>query len=236
MRRTVSGAMIVGAAGLAAALYGFSQETVDPNLTVIASADIGEEYSKVREDLTMPDLSEVPSDLVNVELHEDIRVIDVVVGPLNLADGMAHLRLPIQMTQLPVDGWMHGFEAVMMDADGNVLPSELLHHVNLISPDRRDLFTEMSLRVMAAGRETQQQNLPRILGYPIDAGDRLLVNSMFANATGDDYPEAYLHVKLFYSAEGDGLFQPRNVYPFYLDVMGPIGVKDFQVSPCGWSG
>ena len=233
MRRTVSGAMIVGAAGLAAALYGFSQETVDPNLTVIASADIGEEYSKVREDLTMPDLSEVPSDLVNVELHEDIRVIDVVVGPLNLADGMAHLRLPIQMTQLPVDGWMHGFEAVMMDADGNVLPSELLHHVNLISPDRRDLFTEMSLRVMAAGRETQQQNLPRILGYPIDAGDRLLVNSMFANATGDDYPEAYLHVKLFYSAEGDGLFQPRNVYPFYLDVMGPIGVKDFQVPADG---
>jgi hypothetical protein len=191
------------------------------------------EYSKVREDLTMPDLSEVPSNLVNVELHEDIRVIDVVVGPLNLADGMAHLRLPIQMTQLPVDGWMHGFEAVMMDADGNVLPSELLHHVNLISPDRRDLFTEMSLRVMAAGRETQQQNLPRILGYPIDAGDRLLVNSMFANATGADYPEAYLHVKLFYSAEGDGLFQPRNVYPFYLDVMGPIGVKDFQVPADG---
>lgn len=234
MRRTGSVIAIVGTAGLAAALFGFSQEPVDPNLKVFAAADLATSYSAVREDLAMPDLSAVPSGLVNVELDEDVREIDVVIGPLDLADGMAHLRLPIQMATLPVDGWMHGFEAVMRDAEGNELPSELLHHVNLISPDRRDLFTDMSLRVMAAGRETQEQKLPRLVGYPISAGDRLLVNSMFANTTGEDHPEAYLHVKLFYSAEGDGLFQPRDVYPFYLDVMGPIGVKDFPV-PAGGS-
>lgn len=233
MRRSASGALIVATLGLFAALFGFSQETPDPNLTVYTAADLATSYSTVRDDLPLPDLSTVPVDLVNVELDKDMREIDVVIGPLDLADGMHHLRLPIQLATLPVDGWMHGFEAVMKDAEGNVLPSELLHHVNLISPDRRDLFTEMSLRVMAAGRETQEQKLPRLVGYPISSGDRVLINSMFANATGSDHPEAYLHVKLFYSAEGDGLFQPRDIYPFYLDVMGPIGVKDFQVPPGG---
>lgn len=171
------------------------------------------------------------SALVRTEIDEQAHVVDLVIGPFDLAADMAHLRAPIQMAKMPVDGWMHGFEAVMEDAEGNELPLELLHHVNFIDPDHRELFSPIARRVLAAGRETQRQELPRLLGYPITSSDRMLISAMFANPTGRDYPEAYLRVRVFYSAEDEGFIAPRDVYPFYLDVMGPVGDKDFPVPP-----
>ena len=108
---------------------------------------------------------------------------------------------------------------------------DLLHHVNFIDPDKRDVFSPIARRVIAAGRETSEKKLPALLGYPIEAGDRMIISSMFANPIGTDFAEAYLRVRIFYSLEEDGFMQPRDVYPFYLDVMGPVGAKDFAVPP-----
>jgi hypothetical protein len=172
-----------------------------------------------------------PSEHVRVENRLDAREAEFIIGPVELPGDMLHLRLPVQMVEIPVDGWLHGFEAEIVDADGKVLPAELLHHVNFIDPDNRELFYPIARRVFAAGRETQRKEIPRLLGYPIQAGDRLIVSAMFTNATGSDVPEAYLHVRISYSLEEDGFLQPRDVYPFYLDVMGPVGAKDFPVPP-----
>lgn len=174
------------------------------------------------------------SDLVRVEDDPEGRRVDVLIGPVELRGGMPHLRIPIQVAELPIDGWLHGFSVTMEDAGGAAIPMETLHHVNLIDPDRRDLFSPSARRVLAAGRETSEQQLPRLIGYPVQAGDRVLVSAMFANPTGSDFPVAYLRVRLHYSLEGDGVIEPRNVYPFYLDVMGPVGRKDFAV-PAGRS-
>lgn len=171
------------------------------------------------------------SDLVRVEDDPEARHVDVLIGPVALGSGMAHLRLPIQMATLPVDGWLHGFEVSMEDPSGAAIPMETLHHVNLIDPDARDLFSPIARRVVAAGRETAEQQLPRLIGYPVQQDDRVLISVMFANPTGADFPEARLRVRLHYSLEGDGVIEPRNVYPFYLDVMGPVGRKDFAVPP-----
>jgi hypothetical protein len=171
------------------------------------------------------------SEFVRVRNHPDERAADFLIGPLNLPADMGHLRLPIQVASMPVDGWLHGFEAVMEDGQGNALPMDLLHHVNFIDPDKRDVFSPIARRVLAAGRETSQKRMPTLLGYPIQAGDRLIISSMFANPTGADFAEAYLRVRIFYSLEEDGFMQPRDVYPFYLDVMGPVGAKDFPVPP-----
>jgi hypothetical protein len=38
-------------------------------------------------------------------------------------------------------------------------------------------------------------------------------------------------VRFFYSTESDRLIQPRDIFPFYLDVMGPLGAKDFPLPP-----
>jgi len=181
-------------------------------------------------DLAVPELP-AGNEYVSVENHPDERVADFVIGPLNLPSDMGHLRLPIQMAEVPVDGWLHGFEVRMEDGEGNALPMDLLHHVNFIDPDKRDVFAPIARRVIAAGRETSQKMLPDLLGYPIQAGDRMIISSMFANPIGRDIPEAYLRVRISYSLEEDGFMQPRDVYPFYLDVMGPVGAKDFPVPP-----
>jgi hypothetical protein len=118
-----------------------------------------------------------------------------------------------------------------VDGQDRQLPNELLHHVNLIDPDRRELFSPTARRVVAAGRETVEQGMPRILGYPIEKDTRFLVAAMFANPTPTPYPEAWLRVRLDYTRKGEGLITPRDVYPFYMDVMGPVGVKDFPVPP-----
>ncbi len=171
------------------------------------------------------------SDLVRItDLRED-RTLEIVVGPISLEAGGPHLRTPVQLVSLPVAGWLHGFEWEMRDAAGRALPDRLLHHVNFIDPDRRELFSDIPRRVLAAGRETQKQGMPKFLGYPIVAGTRLLISAMFASVTDEDYPEAYLHVRLSYSLDGNGLFSPRDVYPFYLDVMGPVGAKEFPLPP-----
>jgi hypothetical protein len=171
------------------------------------------------------------NEFVRVENHTDERVADFVIGPLDLAADMGHLRLPIQVAEIPVDGWLHGFEVSMEDGEGNALPMDLLHHVNFIDPDKRDVFAPIARRVLAAGRETSRKQLPAVLGYPIQQGDRMIISSMFANPVGRDFPEAYLRVRISYSLEEDGFMQPRDVYPFYLDVMGPVGAKDFPVPP-----
>lgn len=171
------------------------------------------------------------SDIVRVEDDVEARHVDLRIGPIELRSGMPHLRLPIQIAALPVDGWLHGFDVSMEDGSGAAIPMETLHHVNLIDPDERELFSRIARRVIAAGRETAEQQLPRLIGYPVQQGDRVLISAMFANPTDTDFPEAYLRVRLHYSLEGDGVFEPRNVYPFYLDVMGPVGRKDFAVPP-----
>ncbi len=181
-------------------------------------------------ELSAPELPEV-GELVRVDNHPEERAVDFVIGPLDLPADMGHLRPPIQLARIPVDGWLHGFEVSMEDGEGEGLPMDLLHHVNFIDPDKRDVFSPIARRVLAAGRETNRKKLPALLGYPIQDGDRLIISSMFANPVGEDFPEAYLRVRVFYSLEEDGFMQPRDVYPFYLDVMGPVGAKDFPVPP-----
>ncbi len=181
--------------------------------------------------LEAPELPEADGELVAVRTLTDERLVEFDIGPLELTAGMQHLRLPIQLAVFPVDGWIHGFEVEMVDGQGNAIPMDLLHHVNFIDPDKRELFSTIARRVMAAGRETLREKLPGLIGYPVSDGDRMLIASMFANPLAEDYLDAHLIVRFHYSTESDGFLQPRDVYPFYLDVMGPIGGKDFPVSP-----
>lgn len=178
-----------------------------------------------------PPIPHTSTELVRVEHHPETRVVEVVLGPFELRDGMPHLRAPIQMVEMPVGGWLQGYGWEITDPEGQRLPDRLLHHVNFVDPDHRQLFDPTARRVLAAGRETREATLPPVVGIPFEAGTRYMVSAMFANSTGRDYPEAYLHVDLHYLRSGDKLVHPRDVYPFYLDVTGPVGLKDFEVPP-----
>lgn len=178
-----------------------------------------------------PSIPHTETERLEVRHHPDERVVELVVGPVELTDGMPHLRLPVQMARMPTEGWIRGFDWRIVGADGERLPDALLHHVNLVDPDRRQLFAPTPLRVLAAGRETRSTLLPPVMGVPFEAGTRLMVSAMFANATGTDYPAARLHLRVHYLKRGDRMIRPHDVLPFYLDVTGPVGGKDFAVPP-----
>jgi hypothetical protein len=130
---------------------------------------------------------------------------------------------------MPVAGWIRGFEWHVEDEKGAVLPNSFLHHVNLIDPARRELFGSSPLRVIAAGSETPGFHLPPVLGYPIDPNTQFMVVAMFANPTNVNHSRAYLRLRINYS---QAEWAPRlNIFPFYLDAMGLIGEKSFDVPP-----
>lgn len=205
-----------------AALVAFPILPVSP---VVAQSITDVEVSDV------PGASAVNPGLLEVTDHRAERVLELRMGPFYLPGGMPHMRAPAQFMQVPIDGWFHGFRWRIVDGEGNELPDHFLHHVNLIDVDHRELFSPIARRIMAAGRETTAQSLPDLLGVPIGQGDRWTVLAMFANPTGEDHPRAYLELELEYSLPDDHLVNPRNVFPFYTDVMPPVGDKSFPVPP-----
>ena len=157
--------------------------------------------------------------------------ITCVIGPVRLTPRTPYVRIPVQMASLPIDGWLHGFRLGMKDASGMPLPAGLLHHVTFIDPDARELFSPVARRIFAAGSGTEGGDLPGLIGYPVLAHDRILIAATFESPPDEEIGEAYLHVEFSYSREGESLIEPRNVYPFHLDVMGFTGNRTFRVPP-----
>ncbi|MYL05815.1 MAG: hypothetical protein F4012_03070, partial [Gemmatimonadales bacterium] len=49
------------------------------------------------------------SPLIDVRVHAAEREFEIVLGPVSLPAGGPHLRPPVQLAELPVAGWVHGF-------------------------------------------------------------------------------------------------------------------------------
>jgi hypothetical protein len=178
-----------------------------------------------------PALPTYRDELIRVAHDTAARSITCVIGPVRLTPRTPYVRIPVQMASMPIDGWLHGFRVGMKDAAGMPLPAGLLHHVTFIDPDARELFAPVARRIFAAGRDTDGGDLPGLIGYPVLASDRFLIAATFESPPDEEIGEAYLHVEFSYSQEGESLIEPRNVYPFHLDVMGFVGSRTFQVPP-----
>jgi hypothetical protein len=151
-------------------------------------------------------------------------------GPFTLeARHGAVAPLPLAVT-LPVDGWLRGLSFEAVDERGERLPSGTLHHLNLIAPERRELFSPIMLRIGAAGAETKPYALPFFLGYRIRPGDSLLVTTMLHNTTSREFRGVRLQVRLDYTP-ASGLMRPWSINPVYLDVTPPSGAHSFDLPP-----
>ena len=138
---------------------------------------------------------------------------------------------PLGTVTIPRDSYLYGFDYEVLDAGGNLLPSNILHHVNVIDPDHRELFLPISRRVMAAGTETGGQSMPWMLfGYPVSAGQQMVVSVMLHNPTQDAHNDVSLRIRLKYVKSGRP-WPFFAVYPYQLDVAFPAGDKDFDLPP-----
>lgn len=134
---------------------------------------------------------------------------------------------------VPVSGYFHGFTVEMVTMDGDTVPSELLHHINIIAPEKRELFSNIMQRIGAAGAETGPLQLPRIVGYPVQQGDSLIFSMMLHNPTQVAYDMIMLRVRMKYS-KPNPIAPVIGVQPFYMDVMPPAGIHAYDL-PAGKS-
>jgi hypothetical protein len=157
----------------------------------------------------------------------------IEVGPFPLPAGSSHHggeQPDVMKLAMPVDGWLRGLAFEMVDDKGEQLPAHTLHHLNLIAPQHRELFSPIMLRIGAAGPETRPYGLPWFLGYRVRPGDSLLVSAMVHNPTAKGYDSVRLRVQLEISPARSWL-RPLSVQPVYLDVMPPAGGKSYDLPP-----
>jgi len=132
---------------------------------------------------------------------------------------------------VPMDASVFAFYVDLVDGEGRPVPSDLLHHVNLVDPDQRELFAPIAMRVAAAGKETGLKGVPpRLFSLPLRKGQRLVIHTMLHNASDTAFESVVLRFHLRVRAEeaSDPLFL---VYPFWVDVQLPAGDKTFDLPP-----
>lgn len=158
------------------------------------------------------------------------------LGPIDLPGRTSHHEFqqpPVQMGTIPVGGNLYRFRIELVDAKGRAVPQKVVHHMNLIDPDHRELFLPISRRLLAMGSETGPQRMPRwLFGVPLQKGQRLILAALFHNPTDVDYRGVHLRIVLPYTPDASRwpLFK---VHPFQLDVMFPVGDKSFDLPPGG---
>lgn len=171
-----------------------------------------------------------PNATLRVEQEDGNLIFEI--GPVVLPAHASHhevMQPPPFTTVFPVGGWFHGFTVDLVDEHANPVPKELLHHVNVIAPGKRELFSGIMLRLGASGSETSPVLLPRILGYRAEKGDSLLLSAMLHNPTDKSYV-ATLRVIAPYTPDHSYL-GALGIYPFYMDVMPAAGSHSFDVPP-----
>src|SRR5512140_1918856 len=124
----------------------------------------------------------------------------LTLGPIDLPAGATHHQVAqpkAQEVTLPGPGWLRGYRVELIDGDGRPVPQSVLHHLNLIMPDRRELFSPIMLRVGAAGHETAPVELPWLMGFKVSRGEKILVTAMFSNEESrQSYPGVTLRVHM----------------------------------------
>jgi hypothetical protein len=183
-----------------------------------------------------------PADGAATRLEDDVErgAFVITVGPMELPHaghggaghaGHAGILPPVATVTVPRDAYLYGFDLEVVDATGRRLPQQLLHHLNVIDPRHRELFLPISQRMLALGTETGAQSMPwMLLGYPVSAGQPMVISVMMHNPTDEHYFNVELRLILKY-VPGGRPWPFFSVYPFQLDVAFPAGDKGFDLPP-----
>jgi len=201
--------VVVAALGLAAAVYAASADPVPP------PARSGDWSELERTTIT-------PTSRRNELLLE--------LPPVDLPPGSV-VDEPASVGEFPLNGSIYALHAELVDETGRRLPTELLHHMDVMDPGERELFLPISRRILASGMETGEIRFPWVLfGARVRAGERVLANAMIHNPTAVGYRGVRVRLVLSYVPEHRPwpLF---SVMPWQLDVAFPVGDKSFDLPP-----
>src|SRR3954469_21804744 len=170
--------------------------------------------------------------MASASLRSGVDKGDLVLelGPFDLPANASHDEVRQAMpasVAAGVDGWLRGYTVELIDSTGHVVPQTVVHHVNVIIPDKRELFSPIMLRLAAAGAATAPGWTPWFLGYPVKSTDSLLVSAMLHNESAVGYRGVTLRVRMPLTRRH--IIGAMTIYPFYMDVMPPAGSHSFDL-------
>jgi hypothetical protein len=136
--------------------------------------------------------------------------------------------------QWPAAGWLRGYRIDLFDAEGRVLPRDMMHHAGVVNLERRQLAYPLVERLVAAGRETRPVMLPESMGVPLAAGQKLLMYYALVNPTDKVLRGVTLKLTVTWTPESTKT--PTSAFPVYLDANPKPtgGTRSFDV-PAGIS-
>jgi membrane-associated phospholipid phosphatase len=176
-----------------------------------------------------------------VQVDRERGILIVTAGPFQLPAHMADMpadmtmdvSLPVARFTWPFTTWLHGVQLQLVDARGRLLPRRLVHHFTIENFDRRDLIYPLAERLMSLGGETQDVSIPRMIGVPMRAGQRLGLWVMWNNTTASEIDGVYARLTLRLTAP-DQQPPPLAVLPFHVDANLRVGGHNtFDVPPGG---
>jgi hypothetical protein len=182
-------------------------------------------------------LADEPVTSVTVRNDVDRREVVVTAGPIVLPAASSYTHHPPEARmqfQWPAAGWLRGYRIDLLDADGRVLPREMIHHAGVVNLERRQLAYPLVERLVAAGRETRPVMLPESMGVPLAAGQKLLMYYALVNPTDRVMKGATLKLTVTWTPESTRT--PAPAFPVYLDAnpRPTGGTRSFDV-PVGVS-
>lgn len=173
------------------------------------------------------------------------RLVVITIGPFAVPPAppvMSHMTMHmegndslVKRIYWPMTTLLQGLRMEILDASGHPLPRRLIHHLNLVNFDRRQLVYPLAERMMGFGQETEDVSVPRSIGMPISAGHRVGVFVMWDNETGETLHDVTVRLTFSWAA---GNLQPRpiSVMPFIIDAnLVVAGHNVFDVPPGGCS-
>ncbi len=182
----------------------------EPNVTM--------KVDSARKELT---ITAGPYDLPNMPPMENHAMMDL---------GVSH-DTPVQQFEWPLEGWFRGFRIGLVDAKGNPVPRDVIHHMIVVNFSRRQLLYPAVERLMGAGTETDDASVPRTIGVPMTPGMKLGMYVAWHNDTGQDLEGVYLKVTMLWTPKNQNP-PPVNSLPLYMDVNLTVGGSNtFDVPP-----
>lgn len=178
-----------------------------------------------------------PVTAVKVRTELERREIVVTVGPIEIPASMSYSHHPPEARmqfEWPVGGWLRGYRIDLLDAEGRILPREMMHHAGVANLDRRQLAYPLVERLAAAGRETRPIMLPESMGVPLASGQRMLMYYALVNPTDKVMTGVTLQLTVTWTPESAKT--PKSVFPVYLDANPKAtgGTRSFDL-PAGRS-
>lgn len=173
------------------------------------------------------------------------REVIVTAGPFSvqaMPPGMKHEEMgmmedhntPLVRFEWPVDGSFRGFAIEIVDKDGKAVDRKIVHHLIAINFDRRQLFYPMYERIFGIGSETEDASIPKSLGVPVKAGNKMGMYLAWANETGKAVEGAQIVLTLSYSPANLNP-RPLSALPIYMDVNLTVGKGNEYDVPVGRS-